>query len=91
MIKGEVVNNTEAQMRTFKLLDSERILPDYYPVYYGYCYIVDNKCYISDIEGTVADIKRKEKAKEVRRYQMFDKSREGARVGDLVIEGGTNE
>jgi hypothetical protein len=40
------------------VLKNEKILPDNYPVYWDYCYICDGKVIRSDIQGTVADLKK---------------------------------
>lgn len=45
----------------------EPILPDDYPVYADYFYVVDGQVMRSDIVGRVRDLKRDKKAKEVRR------------------------
>lgn len=74
------------------LLSSETILPDNYPVHYGYVYIVDMKFAKCPLIGndnfeigdtfnkTVLDLKRFLNAKEVRRCDLFGHSY--ARVGD---------
>lgn len=36
----------------------ERVLPDDYPVYWDYMYVADGKVIRSDIQGTVAQLKR---------------------------------
>jgi len=37
---------------------SERVLEDDYSVFYDYLYVADGKVIISDIQGTVRDLKR---------------------------------
>ena len=57
-------------MESIKL--NENILPDDYPVYAGYLYVCDSKVIMSDVFGTIADLKRdlrsfyKLEAKEIR-------------------------
>jgi len=65
-----------------KLLESETILEDSYPVFWDYVYIADMKFVRSDIQGTVIDLKRDLGAKEIRRCEIFD--HEGARLGDVL-------
>lgn len=36
----------------------ERILPDDYPVFCDYLYVVNNKVIRSDVQGTIRDLKR---------------------------------
>lgn len=45
----------------------EHILEDDYPVYASYWYVVDGKPIRSPLQGTVRDLKRDQKATEVRR------------------------
>lgn len=66
----------------FKLTENETILDDNYPVYWDYIYIVDNKFIRSDIQGTVLDLRRDLKAREVRRCDLF--AHDGAKLGDIV-------
>ncbi len=49
----------------------EPVLKDDYPVYYGYAYVADGKPVYSDVQGTVADLKRDLNAKQVRRCDIF--------------------
>lgn len=69
---------------THKLLESETVLPDDYPVFPMYIYIVDNV--FSRFEfpepSTVGEFKNKTGAKEVRRCALFDHP--DARLGDRV-------
>jgi hypothetical protein len=37
---------------------NEPILADDYPVHYSYLYVADGKLIISDVQGTVRDLKR---------------------------------
>lgn len=55
------------------LLSRETILPDDYPIYGGYIYIGDMKFFVNNIlvRGTVADLKREYKLKEIRRCYIF--------------------
>lgn len=53
------------------LFENETVLPDDYPVYGDYLYVADGKLYRSDWHGvTVADLKRNEGFKEVRRCNL---------------------
>lgn len=49
---------------------NEPVLPDNYPVHYDYCYVADGKVIRSDIQGTIADLKRDIKATEIRRCDL---------------------
>jgi len=69
-------------MVAHKLIETETILEDDYPVYAMYCYIVDNVFTRSMIQGTVLDLKRDLDAKEVRKCDLF--AHPGARIGDRV-------
>lgn len=44
---------------------NERILENDYPVYWDYLYVCDGKVIRSDIQGTVLDLKRDRRCKEV--------------------------
>ena len=56
------------------LLPNEFVLPDDYPIYGDYIYIVDNQLYRSDWHGiTVRDLKRREGFIEVRRCALIDR------------------
>ena len=68
---------------SFQLTESETILPDDYPVFGDYIYIIDGEfrqCNLT--QGTIADLKRTEGAKEIRRCDIF--SHEGAKIGDKI-------
>lgn len=39
-------------------MEAQEALPDNYPVYWDYLYLVDGKVIRSDIQGTVLDFKR---------------------------------
>lgn len=57
---------------------NEDVLPDDYPIYGDYLYVVDGKPYRSDYHGiTVHELKRREKFTEVRRCNI------AARQADL--------
>lgn len=45
---------------------NERVLADDYPVHWDYVYVADNKLIVSNIKGTVRDLKRDLKAKEIK-------------------------
>jgi hypothetical protein len=49
---------------------NEPILDDDYPVYFGYLYVLDGVPIQSDIEGTVAQLKRYYTVEEVRRCDI---------------------
>lgn len=49
----------------------EPILSDDYPVHYGYAYVADGKVISSNIQGTVAGLKKELNAKEIRRCDIF--------------------
>ena len=67
-----------------KVLKSETVLPDDYPVYLEYVYIADLKIIRSDLQGTVADLKIETGAKEIRRCDLFAKERETSKIGDVL-------
>lgn len=52
----------------------EPVLPDNYPVNYDYCYVVDGNVVHSNIKGTIADLKRELKAKEIRRCDLVGRN-----------------
>ena len=64
------------------LLSCETILPDDYPIYGGYVYIGDMKFFVNNIlvRGTVADLKREYKLKEIRKCDIF--GHKEAEMGD---------
>jgi hypothetical protein len=45
---------------------SEIVLSNDYPVYAGHVYVADGKPIVSDVFGTVADLKRDTKAQEIK-------------------------
>ena len=49
-----------------KIYDTERILPDDYPVHYGYMYVVDGKVCSAPDSMTIKDLKIRLKASEIR-------------------------
>ncbi len=53
------------------ILDGETILPDDYPVFYMYWYLLDGEPQRSDIEGNVATLKQDTGAKEIRRCELI--------------------
>lgn len=57
----------------------EPILDDDYPVYFDYCYIADGKIILSNVRGTVKDLKRDIKATEIRRYDIFGRNEQKER------------
>jgi hypothetical protein len=52
---------------------NENILEDGYPVYYDYAYVADDKVIRSDIQGTVADLKRIYKYKEIKNCDIINR------------------
>lgn len=73
---------SKPEVQTHKLLPSEKVMPDDYPMYGMYVYIIDNvatRCMDASPNLTVAEYKRKYGAKEIRKLS-FD--HEGARLGD---------
>lgn len=52
---------------------NEPILPDDYPVYAGYAYVVDGTPISSPLEGNVLRLKASLKAKEVRRCDLVER------------------
>ncbi len=67
-----------------KILPSETILEDSANVFWDYVYIADNKIIRSNIQGTVKDLKRDLKAKEIRRCDIFHEERKTTHVGDVL-------
>lgn len=55
IINEEKENNAN---RVLGVVLSETELPNDYPVYWDYLYVCDGKVVKSDIQGTVADLKR---------------------------------
>lgn len=53
---------------------SERLLPDDYPVYAGYFYLVDGEVKISNIHTTVGELKSSGIAKEIRNCSLVDRN-----------------
>lgn len=51
----------------------ESILPDNYPVHAGYIYLVDGLTQVSDISGTVFDLKWDARAEEVRNCNLAER------------------
>lgn len=66
----------------YKLLKSETVLEDNYPIHKGYVYIVDGVLTKSPAEGTVLDWKEIGKVEEVRKCNLF--SHQFAKLGDKV-------
>lgn len=54
------------------ILKGEDILPDDYPIHWDYCYVCDGRVRISPLGGgcTIADLKRTEGFKEIRRCDL---------------------
>lgn len=76
-------------MNIFKLLPTETVLPEDYPVYYGYVYIMDGVLRRNTWLGqvTVGYLRTELGVKEIRRCEIFGEGRKLARLGDKV-EGG---
>lgn len=49
---------------------NEPILEDDYPVYWNYLYVADGEPIVSDIQGTVRELKHSLQAKEIRRCDI---------------------
>lgn len=71
-------------MKTFKLRPSEKVVPDDYPIYPGYYYIVDNVVTEATTAPTAGYWKEHFGVKEIRRLDLFYRQQEGARVGDRI-------
>lgn len=56
----------------------EDILPDDYPVNFGYAYMADGEVISADIQGDVADLKAHTGAKEIRRCDLVGRMRRDA-------------
>jgi hypothetical protein len=65
-----------------KLLPSETVLPDDYPMYGGYVYIIDGVFQRSNESCPVSEYKRLTGAREIRRCDIF--GHPDARLGDSV-------
>ena len=53
---------------------SEKLLPDDYPIYVGYYYLVDGEVKISNIHSTVGELKSVALAKEIRSCSLVDRN-----------------
>lgn len=78
--------------KTYLLKDSEAILPDDYPVHFGFCYIVDCvavRCLVPTEfnECTIGEWKNFLKAEEIRKLEIFRPEGE-VMIGDMVIPSG---
>ena len=62
---------TEDNALVTDFFEDEVILADDFPVYYDYVYIADGKVIVSDIEGTVRDLRRDVNVKEIRSCSIF--------------------
>jgi hypothetical protein len=58
------------KMKVDEFLKDEYVLDDNYPVNWDFIYIADNDIIRSNIKGTVLDLKRDTKAKEIRRCDI---------------------
>jgi len=61
-VKGDILDKN--------LTLDEPILPEDYPIYYGYNYVIDGKVVNSDIQGTARELKLYHKGTEIRRCDM---------------------
>lgn len=52
---------------------NERILPDDYPVYYGYLYVADNEVISSGIEGDIGRLKMLLKVNEIKNCDIISR------------------
>jgi hypothetical protein len=66
------------------ILESETIINDDTPIYQDYIYIADGVIVRNNwiFEGTVKDLKKELKAKEIRRCEIFAPERSNNRIGD---------
>lgn len=72
--------------------EKERALPDDYPIYGDYLYVVDGKVYRSDWHDiTVRELKRHLKATEVRNCDIYGRRDARARAQEVPLpaSGGT--
>lgn len=82
----EIPKPIQTPVATHKKLDSERILEDDYPVYFGYVYIMDGIVQSSPIQGTVGSLKVAMKVKQVMNCDIFGHDK--LKIGDKIeIEG----
>lgn len=65
-----------------KILPSETVLPDDYPLHAGYVYIMDGLFKRALISMTCVSYKSEFQIKEIRRCELF--KHDGARLGDAV-------
>ena len=54
-------------------MKNEIVLPDDYPVYFDYFYVCDGEIVISDVQGTVKDLKNDLQCKEVKNCNLFER------------------
>jgi hypothetical protein len=68
------------------ILESETIMDDNTPVYYGYIYIADGVIVrnYNIFEGTIKDLKKELNAKEIRRCELFAPERSNSKIGDMA-------
>ena len=68
------------------LLSSETILPNDYPIYWGYVYIADMRFFVNKVlvKGTVADLKKECIFEEIRKCDIFGHKQ--AIIGDELIK-----
>ncbi len=66
----------------YRLTETETVLPDDYPMYLGYVYIVDNRLTRCPAITFVKQYKEMFDAKEIRRCEII--AHPGAKVGDMV-------
>jgi hypothetical protein len=57
------------------ILEGETVLADDYPVYFGYAYLCDGVPTCSEVSGTVFDLKRATRSKEVRKCRFLERVR----------------
>jgi len=60
-------------IKTNDFYPNENILPDNYPIYYGYLYLCDSIIVSSDICGEVIDLKRDTGCNEVRNCDFIER------------------
>lgn len=56
-----------------EIMRGETVLPDDYPVFYGYCYVADGVVITSDIEGSAKELKELRGIRELRRCNLAER------------------
>jgi hypothetical protein len=82
-LKIDISEKEKREPKCHKLLPTETILPDDYPIHWDYVYIIDNKFKRSEHETNVENYKRITSSKEIRRAEIFS-NRIDVCIGDIV-------